>query len=164
MTWIWFAVVGAIGAFLAETVRRHGQKAEATFFADEARVANEANKIQRRKWIRPLSRAGAVALLLSYAGMIAAIILALPGAIAVSVLTNDVASPWFGTGLIVSFALAVLPVPIGIAAMLMCRCGKCAGSLFDNAQPPRKGFLGASRENWRFATGQGRCPRCGAAA
>lgn len=164
MTWVWVAIVTAIGGVLAETIRRRGQRAEVAFFSDDAWVAKKVTQIRQRRWIRPLSRVGAIALLLVYAAVMAFFVFALPGAIAVSVLGNGMAPAWFGAGLVLSLVIAIFAAPVGIAATILCRCGQCAGWLFDNSQPPRKGFLGASRENWRFVRGRGRCPRCGEAA
>jgi hypothetical protein len=164
VTWLWIAIVSAIGAILAETIRQRGGRAEHAFFSDDERVALEMSRIKKRKWIRPLSRIGAMALLIMYAGMIGLFALVLPGAIAISVFSDGTAPAWFGAGLIVLLAMMMAPAPLGITATILCRCERCAGWLFDNGQPRRKGFVDASRENWRFVQGQGRCPRCGEAA
>lgn len=164
MTWLWIALFSAFGAFVAEMIGQRLQRAEHVFFADQERVAREALRIKQRKWIRPLSRAGAAALLIGYAGLIGGFIVVIPGAIALSVFGDGMAPPWFGIGLILFAGAVLLLGPLGITAMILCRCGACAGWLFDNSQPSRKGFIGASRENWRFVAGKGHCPRCGAAA
>lgn len=164
MIWVWIAIVTAAGGFVAEIVRRRMLRAEQALFSSKERVALELSRIQKRRWIRPLARIGAIALLITYAGMIGFSVLALPGAIAISAFASGTAPPWFGAAFVLLLAMMIAPAPPGIAATILCRCGRCAGWLFDNGQPPRKGFLDATRENWRFVQGRGRCPRCGAAA
>jgi hypothetical protein len=164
MIWLWIAIVSAIGGFLAETIRQRMRRAEQALFSNAERVALATSRIQKRRWIQPLSRVGATALLITYAGLLCLVILALPGAIAISVLADGTAPPWFGAALIVLLAMTIASAALGIVATILCRCGRCAGWLLDNSQAPRKGFIEASRENWRFVLGRGRCPRCGAAA